>query len=93
MRVVLDTQQLDNDIEEWENLVDDSENVLLGINIVVHALLAIVYSIALMLVFFYYKRKETFLLAIPTLFLAEVFFGGVYWVLIINEPNPCDKIG
>ena len=67
----------------------------MGINIVVHGLLFIVYFVALAVIFCYYKRKEVFLWAIPSLFLAEVFFGGVYWALLINEPSKdkCDKTG
>ena len=84
---------LDEEIAKWKQLVDDSNDLLLWINIIVHALLCIIYSTALLLVIFYYKRRETFLLAIPTLFLAEVFFGGIYWALVLKEVDPCDKTG
>ena len=93
MIVLVNNDDLDGKLEDWESLVETSENILLGINIVVHCLLFIVYFVALSLIFCYYKRKEVFLWAIPTLFLAEVFFGGVYWVLYINESDRCDKTG
>ena len=93
MLVLAGNRTIDDKLEDWDSLVETSEQILLDINIIVHALLCLVYFVALNLVFFYYKRKEVFLWAIPSLFLAEVFFGGIYWVLYINDSSKCDKTG
>ena len=87
------TEQIDDEIKEWKYLFRDSETILLWVNIVVHAILVIVYTFSLLIVIFKYKRREAFLLAIPILFLAEVIFGGIYWVLYLHETDPCDTTG
>ena len=85
------SDNFDEEKATWKKRLDETEITNVWINIVLHFFLLIISLSVLILIPIFYKRKECFLLAIPTVFMAEAIFKLWYYFLFIyQEDEPFD---
>ena len=74
-------------IANWERHNEKAESALRWTNYIVHIPVMVYAAIVIHMVVFYYKRREVFLIGIPTIFFLVPIGSFTYMYLYLNDSS------